>query len=102
MRPRSSRMVKVDVIEGVVDGVLWCHYDVTNDVLYLRLAAERDSPTFAEETSDGYLLARRQDTQAVVGLTVVSWWKRFGTGKLPDSIRQLEHAIEPWAKKLAA
>lgn len=95
-------MVKVDVIEGIVEGVLWCHYDVANDVLYLRLVADRDAPTFAEETTDGYLLNRRQDNRKTVGLTVVGWWKRFGTGKLPDSIRQLEQAIEPWAKKLAA
>lgn len=95
-------MVKVDVIEGIVDGVLWCHYDVANDVLYLRLVKERETPTFAEETTDGYILNRVQGGRAVVGLTVVSWWKRFGTGKLPDSIRQLERAIEPWAKKLAA
>ncbi len=95
-------MVKVDVIEGVIDGVLWCHYDVTNDVLYLRHAAERETPTFAEETADGTLLARRQADGVVIGLTVVGWWKRFGTGKLPDSIRQLERAIEPWAKKVAA
>jgi len=95
-------MVKVDVIEGVVDGVLWCHYDVANDVLYLRLLAERDTPTFAEGTPEGYLLNVRQDTRRVVGLTVVSWWKRFGNGALPDSIHELEQAIEPWAKKLAA
>ena len=95
-------MVKVDVIEGIVEGVLWCHYDVANDVLYLRLVADRDAPTFSEETTDGYLLNRRQDNRKTVGLTVVGWWKRFGTGKLPDSIRQLEQAIEPWAKKLAA
>ncbi len=95
-------MVKVDVIEGIVDGVLWCHYDVSNDVLYLRFVGERETPTFAEETPDGHIINRRQDNGTVVGLTVVSWWKRFGTGKLPDSIRQLEHAIEPWAKKLAA
>jgi len=32
----------------------------------------------------------------------VSWWKRFGSGPLPDSIRELERHIEPWASKLAA
>ncbi len=95
-------MVTVDTIEGTIDGTLWCHYDIANDVLYLRLLAERETPTFAEETDDGLLLDRRQDNRVVVGLTVVSWWKRFGTGKLPDSIRALAQAIEPWAKKLAA
>jgi len=95
-------MVKVDTIEGVVDGVLWCHYDLTSDVLYLRLIAERDTPTLAEESADGLLLERREDNEKIVGLTVVSWWKRFGNGSVPDSIHALEQAIEPWAKRLAA
>lgn len=95
-------MVKVDAIEGTVDDVLWCHYDIANDVLYLRLAGCREEPTVAEETEDGFLLLRREDTDQVVGMTVVNWWKRFGSGELPDSIHELAVAIEPWAKKLAA
>jgi len=38
----------------------------------------------------------------VVGMTVVSWWKRFGSGDLPDSMHDLATAIEPWARRLAA
>ena len=95
-------MVKVDTIEGTVGDVLWCHYDLANDVLYLRLTAHRDAKTYAEETADGFLQLRREDDDTVVGLTVVNWWKRYGQGALPDSIRELEQAIEPWAKKLAA
>ena len=95
-------MVKVDTIEGTVDDVLWYHYDLGGDVLYLRLAVERDVLTWAEETDDGLLVVRREDNDQPVGLTVVNWWKRFGQGKLPDSIRKLEKAIEPWAKKVAA
>jgi hypothetical protein len=95
-------MVKVDVIEGTVDDVLWCHYDLTGDVLYLRLTKERDTPTYAEETDEGFLLLRRQDDDAAVGLTIVNWWTRFGSGALPDSLRELEQRIEPWARKLAA
>ena len=95
-------MVKVDVIEGTVDDVLWCHYDLTSDVLYLRLAQDRDASTYAEETDDGFLLLRREDNDAAVGLTIVSWWKRFGTGALPDSLHELAQRIEPWARKLAA
>lgn len=95
-------MVFTDTIEGVIDTVLWFHYDLSNDVLYLRLAADRTTPVYAEETPDGYLLERREDTDQVVGLTVVNWWKRFGLGKPPDSLRDLEHSIEPWARKLAA
>ena len=94
-------MVKVDTIEGTVGDVLWCHYDLANDVLYLRLAAHRDAKTYAEETADGFLQLRREDDDTVVGITVVNWWKRYGRGAFPDSIRELEQAIEPWAKKLA-
>lgn len=95
-------MVKVDAIEGVVDGVLWCHYDIENDVLYLRLVAHRDAPAYSEETEDGLLLVRRQDDDVVAGMTIVNWWKRFGNGALPDSIHELEQAIDPWAQRLAA
>ncbi len=95
-------MVKVDTIEGIVDGILWCHYDISNDVLYLRLVEHRQTPAYSEESQDGFLVVRRQDNDQVIGMTVVSWWKRFGDGELPDSIHELEKAIEPWAQKLAA
>jgi len=95
-------MVKTDTLEGTIDEVLWYHYDLANDVLYLRMADKRDIATCAEETSDGYLLLRSQDTNETVGLTVVNWWERFGEGSLPDSLRELESLIEPWAKKCAA
>jgi hypothetical protein len=95
-------MVKVDTIEGTIDDVLCYHYDVGRDVLYLRLAAERETPTYAEETDDGCLLFRRESDDRAVGVTVVSWWKRFGSGALPDSLRELAQRIEPWAEKLAA
>jgi len=42
-------MVKADVIEGVVVSARGCHYDIANDVLYLRLLDERETPTFAEK-----------------------------------------------------
>jgi hypothetical protein len=95
-------MVKVDAIEGTVGDSLWCHYDIANDTLYLRLAKDRNAPTYAEETPDGFLLLRREDDDQIAGLTVVSWWKRFGHGTLPDSLKELAAAIEPWADKLAA
>ncbi len=95
-------MVKVDAIEGTADDVLWYHYDLSSDVLYLRLADQRESPTYAEESPDGLLVLHREDDDRVVGLTVVNWWKRFGRGGLPDSLRELEARIEPWARRLAA
>ena len=95
-------MVVTDTLEGTIDNVLWFHYDMTGDVLYLRLVGERDTATVAEETPDGFLVLRREDDNRAVGLTVVNWWKRFGKGALPDSIREFQKMIEPWAKKIAA
>lgn len=95
-------MVQVDTIEGTVDDVLWYHYDITNDVLYLRLVRYLECATCAEETKDGFLLLRTDDSDELAGLTVVGWWKRFGSGDLPDSLVAIERAIEPWAKRLAA
>ena len=95
-------MVITDAIEGVVDGAFWFHYDLSNDVLYLRLASQRDTATVGEETQDGFVLLLDAETDEPVGLTVVNWWKRFGRGDRPDSIAALQDAIEPWAKRVAA
>jgi uncharacterized protein YuzE len=95
-------MVQTDAIEGTINQGLWFHYDLAADVLYLRLASCRDEATVAEETPDGLLLIRRQTDDQLVGLTIVNWWKRFGRGTLPDSIRELEVHIEPWAGRVAA
>jgi hypothetical protein len=89
-------------LEGVINGVLWYHYDVGSDVLYLRLLSERNTPTLGEETPDGFILLRSEATNAPTGLTIVNWWKRFGKGQLPDSISKIQSLIEPLAQKLAA
>lgn len=94
-----------DAIEGMIGAgaaALWFHYDITADVLYLRLASERTSETTGEETPQGVILLRRDADNKPVGLTVVDWWKRFGRGSLPDSLRELERSIEPWAARIAA
>ncbi len=95
-------MVQIDVIEGIVDDVLWYHYDLADDVLYLRLLKHREAASYGEETDDGMIVLRREDNDEVVGMTVVSWWKRFGQGALPDSLREIQRAIEPWAHRVAA
>lgn len=94
--------IVTDVIEGVIDSTLWYHYDLAGDVLYLRFADARDEPTVAEETEDGFLLLRRERDDTAVGLTVLHWWRRFGTGERPDSLSALTRTIEPWAARLAA
>jgi hypothetical protein len=95
-------MVTTDTLEGNVNGSLWYHYDLANDVHYLRNSDEVDVDTYAEETPDGFLLLRRTDTDTAVGLTVVPWWKRFGHGARPDSLHELESPIESWGGRLAA
>jgi len=95
-------MVKVDAIEGTAEDMLWYHYDVANDVLYLRLAAFREAATYAEETDEGFLLLRCEENDQPAGLTIVNWWQRFGEGELPDSIHAIEQAIEPWTHRIAA
>lgn len=94
--------IMTETLEGRIDERVWYHYDLANDVLYLRLLEAREDETFAEETDDGMLLLRREDDDRIVGLTVVNWWKRHGGGGRSDSIRELERRIEPWAARIAA
>ena len=95
-------MVKTDAIEGLIDERWWFHYDVAGDVLYIRAAGDRQAPVEGEESEDGAIRLYETGSERMVGLTIVNWWKRFGEGGLPDSLRQLEVRIEPWARQLAA
>ena len=95
-------MVATDSIEGTIDQLLWFHYDIENDVLYLRKTDSRETATYADEQSDGTLLLLRQDDDQPVGITITNWWKNYGHGQLPDSLKDIEHTIEPFAKKVAA
>ena len=95
-------MVITDTVGGVVDRWLGFHYDLSDDVLYLRSAAHPESPSFGEETADGLILLRHADTDEPVGLTVVNWRKRSGRVALPDSLGELGREIEADAKRFAA
>jgi hypothetical protein len=95
-------MVKTDAIEGIVDEKLRFHYDIFADVLYIRLLSAEETPTIGDLTDEGDILLRDEKTDQPVGLTVVSWWKRFGGGMLPDSISEIQQRIEPHARRVAA
>jgi hypothetical protein len=95
-------MVTTDTLEGVVNGNISYHYDVFADVLYLRLLADMNTASIGEENDDGLIELHEEKTGRLIGLTIVSWWKRFGQGALPDSIREIQSRIEPHAKKVAA
>jgi hypothetical protein len=69
-------------------------------VLYLRLVSFRETPAIGEENSAGSIELRDEKTGNLIGITVVNWWKRFGNGTLPDSIRGIEGMIEPFSTLL--
>ena len=95
-------MVAAETLEGLIDQTVWFHYDIPGDVLYLKLEAHRKSPTLGEDTPDDLILFRHAETDEPIGLTIVSWWERFGKGALPDSLQEIGRAIEPWASKIPA
>ncbi len=92
-------MAVAESLEGSL-GPLWFHYDLRNDVLYLRRIDRREDEAYGEETPDGIILLRAITDETPVGVTVVNWWKRFGQGGLPDSMSEVIARIEPWAQRV--
>ncbi len=92
-------MVHVDALEGKLDDELWFHYDLDNDVLYLRRVEYRGDLVTGEEAEEGVFVIRNYEGK-VVGLDVIDWWKSVGRGEVPDSIRELAALIEPWSQKV--
>lgn len=95
-------MVTLDTIEGIVSDTLRFHYDIVADVLYLRRLDAESTPTYGDITDAGDILLRDEQTDRPVGLTVVKWWKRFGQGALPDSLRDISERVQPFASQLVA
>jgi len=93
----------VDIVEGPVGEPLHCHYDITGDVLYLRLASAMGKDSYSEETDDGFILVRDMETDQPVGMTVISYWKRFGDQRaLGDvSLSELDASVAGSAEKIA-
>lgn len=94
-------MAIIHTIEGAL-GDLRFHYDVREDVLYLRAAKPSAAEPVGEESDDGLIVFRDQATDQPVGVTIVNWWKRFGEGHLPDSMQELNRYIEQAAQRMAA
>ena len=93
-------MVIVGTVEGIVDECVSFHYDFAADVLYLRLIDHADTPAIGEDTPDDLALFRDGETDEVVGLDVISWWKRFGNETPCDSLREITRRIEPMTRRL--
>jgi hypothetical protein len=62
--------------------------------------SKRDVEAVGEENDDGVIVLRAAADDSVVGMTVVNWWKRFGQGLVPDSMKLIVARIEPWAGKI--
>jgi uncharacterized protein YuzE len=95
-------MVIIDAIEGMVGDKFRFHYDIGNDVLYIRLLDSEKIFSIGDLTDDGDILLREETTDRVIGITVISWWKRYGHGTLPDSIKEITQKIEPLVSRMAA
>ena len=92
----------IDTVEGIIGGTITYHYDVGNDVLYVRQVEHLETPTFGDEDDDGIVWEHDEATDEIVGLMIIGWWKRFGTGPLPDSLVEIARHVEPAAARLAA
>lgn len=90
-------MVVTDALDGIINSQLHFHYDVGNDVLYLRRIDRKERECFGEETSDG-ILFRDSETDEPVGWTAFNWWKLLDGGPLPDSLSMLTRHIETWTR----
>ena len=91
----------METIEGLFHGGVHCHYDVPRDVLYLRLNDKRDIESYSEDSDDGLTYVRDWNTNEIVGLTVISFWERFGKGELRRArLEEVEAAIEKMARRL--
>ncbi len=94
-------MVTIETVEGLINGVVSYHYDVFADVLYLRLRTEMQTPAIGDENDDGDIELHDETAGRLIGVTIISWWKRFGHGALPDSIAEIQKHIEPLANTIA-
>ena len=95
-------MTTTDAIEGTVNDVLWYHYDIPDDVLYLRFVSTQDQEVYGEETPDGFILMRTADDQ-IAGMAIISWWKRFGKGNIGKvTLDSLQNQVANMAHRLAA
>ncbi len=84
----------VETVEGVWHGALFYHYDVRNDVLYLRLNSRRDDVVYGEEDANGDHVLRALTDDQVVGMTVVGYWRQYGTAGLPLAQPDWQDTVE--------
>jgi hypothetical protein len=90
--------IEIDTLQGTLDDAVWFHLDLSNDVLYFRLQETRQEPVFGEETPEGITLLRTEEGH-VAGMTIVHYWRRFGSGDLSSaSIHAIKERVAAWAQ----
>lgn len=93
--------IEIDTLQGFLGDSIWFHLDLDNDVLYLREQATRNMPVYGEEDSNGFTVLRTDDGK-FAGMTIVTYWKRFGTGDLGRaSIHTVKERVAEWARSHA-
>ncbi|MBK8395047.1 MAG: hypothetical protein IPL26_07340 [Leptospiraceae bacterium] len=93
-------MVITDTIEGIINNLIWFHYDLLNDVLYIRKKDFLKKDTFSEQRNDGILVITASDSETPVGYTVVNWWKKSEKKEIPDSLKEITSLIESYTIRL--
>jgi hypothetical protein len=75
----------IDRLDGFVGEDIRYHFDVRSDVMYVRLADKMQSESYGEEMDDGLIVLRTLANDELVGVTVVGYWERFGSGRVEDT-----------------
>lgn len=100
-------MSMIEAVEGTLGANVAFHYDIFADVLYLRRLDELDTLEVGQDDAEGLVILHAQDDLRVIGVTVISFWKRFGHGE-PSERRVAELAVlieaqsSPWQARLLA
>jgi hypothetical protein len=97
----------IDTIEGIWQGRLSYHYDRFADVLYVAHVDDVAEEAYGEEDEQGFHVMRSLADNRLVGLTVLSFWRRYGRGEMAglsaaDLERTLESTVGALAPRLAA
>lgn len=88
-----------DTFEGTINGTLWFHYDLGNDVLYYRFEFMRGLRVIGDETEEGFTAFYTED-DVFAGMVILCFWKHFGAGQLSEASEdEMRIKIEQFARK---
>ena len=89
----------VDTVQGRLPSGAIFHLDADNDVLYVWKDESSRCSTFGEETPEGYT-AFHGDSNELVGVTVVHFWRDFGRGSLEGApLSEIKEVLSSWTAR---